>query len=139
MASDGEGANGLYTENLLKEIAVPEARVEDAFKRVRLQVRRRTNDRQIPWESTSLEDDFWFVPPKELKKVSDAEAAREFEAELAIWENIKAANEPAPIEDYLRRYPSGRFSELAQLLQFTSNGGSNLHWLAIFIMPQTAH
>ena len=48
-------------------------------------------------------------------KVSDAEAAREFEAELAIWESIKEATAPAPIEEYLRRYPSGRFSELAQL------------------------
>jgi uncharacterized caspase-like protein len=115
VASDGDGANGLYTENLLREMRVPDAKIEDVFKRVRLNVRRRTNGQQIPWESTSLEEDFWFVPPKELKKVSDAEAVREFEAELAIWEKIKEANEPAPVEDYLRRYPSGRFSELAQL------------------------
>ena len=115
VASDGEGANGLYTENLLREMRVPDAKIEDVFKRVRLNVRRRTNGQQIPWESTSLEEDFWFVPPQELKKVSEAEAAREFETELVIWEKIKEATEPAPIEDYLRRYPSGRFSELALL------------------------
>ena len=113
VASDGEGAHGLYTENLLREMRVPDAKIEDVFKRVRLNVRRRTNGQQIPWESTSLEEDFWFVPPQELKKVSEAEAAREFETELVIWEKIKEATEPAPIEDYLRRYPSGRFSELA--------------------------
>lgn len=94
---------------------VPEAKLEDVFKRVRLGVRRRTNGQQIPWESTSLEDDFWFVPPKELKRLSEAEAAREFEVELAIWEKIKASKEPGPLEDYLRKYPSGRFSELAML------------------------
>ena len=115
VASDGAGANGLYTENLLREMRVQDAKIEDVFKRVRLNVRRRTNGQQIPWESTSLEEDFWFVPPKELKKVSDAEAAREFEAELAIWESIKAATDRAPLEDYLLRYPSGRFAELAQL------------------------
>lgn len=115
VASDGEGANGLYTENLLREMRVPDAKIEDVFKRVRLNVRRHTNGRQIPWESTSLEEDFWFVPPKEIKRLSEAEAARAFEAELAVWESVKAANEAGPIEDYLRRYPSGRFSELAQL------------------------
>ncbi len=114
VASDGEGANGLYTENLLREMKEPEAKIEDVFKRVRLNVRRRTKGQQIPWESTSLEEDFWFVPPKELKRISEAEAAREFEVELAIWEKIKTAKVPEPLEDYLRRYPGGRFSELAQ-------------------------
>ena len=71
VASDGEGANGLYTENLLREIKVPEAKIEDVFKRVRLGVRRKSNGAQIPWESTSLEEDFWFLPPAELKKLSD--------------------------------------------------------------------
>jgi uncharacterized caspase-like protein len=114
VASDGEGANGLYTENLLREMRVPDAKIEDVFKRVRLHVRRSTNGQQIPWESTSLEEDFYFVPPAELKKVSDAEAARAFELELALWESIKHSNEPGPLEDYLRRYPGGKFSELAQ-------------------------
>ena len=73
VASDGDGANGLYTENLLREIKVPEAKIEDVFKRVRLGVRRKSNGAQIPWESTSLEEDFWFLPPKSLKAATDAE------------------------------------------------------------------
>lgn len=115
VASDGDGANGLYTENLLREMKVPEAKIEDVFKRVRLGVRRKTNGAQIPWESTSLEDDFWFLPPKELKPASDTEKEKQFDAELALWEKIAGLKEAAPFEDYLRRYPSGRFSELAQL------------------------
>src|SRR5258706_992659 len=81
VASDGEGANGLYTENLLREIKVPEAKIEDVFKRVRLGVRRKTNGAQIPWESTSLEEDFWFQPPKELKKLSESEKEKKFKEE----------------------------------------------------------
>ncbi len=115
VASDGEGANGLYTEHLLKEIVVPEVKVEDVFKRVRLNVRRRTNGQQVPWENTSLEEDFYFIPPKELKRISELVAVQLFEQELALWESIKISKEPRPFEDYLRRYPSGRFSELAQL------------------------
>ena len=85
------------------------------FKRVRLSVRRGSNGLQIPWESTSLEEDFWFVPPKALKKLADAEIVREFKIVLDLWEKIKAATQLDPLEDFLRRYPNGRFSELAQL------------------------
>ena len=42
-ASDGAGVNGLFTEILLKEIRVPDAKLEDVFKRVRLQVRAKSN------------------------------------------------------------------------------------------------
>ena len=55
---------------------VPEAKIEDVFKRVRLTVRRRSNGQQIPWESTSLEEDFWFIPPKEALRLAREEAER---------------------------------------------------------------
>jgi hypothetical protein len=114
-ADDGEGANGLYTENLLREMRVRETKIEDVFKRVRLNVRRASNGRQIPWESTSLEEDFYFFPPAEIRKLGEDEARARFEAELAEYERIQEADEAPPLEDYLRRYPSGRFSELVQL------------------------
>ncbi len=115
VASVGSGSNGLYTEYLLRELKTSEAKIEDVFKRVRLAVRRRSNGEQIPWKSTSLEEDFYFHSPKVISEISDEEATRRFEQELAIWERIKAAAEPGPLEDYLRRYPSGIFSEVAQL------------------------
>lgn len=173
LASDGDGANGLYTEQLLREIKVPEAKIEDVFKRVRLTVRRRSNGQQIPWESTSLEEDFWFIPPKDelrhaqeeaerirraqeaerlrqeriakaqrdeaerlrreaeaerlrqgererqrreqLERAREEDADRLYQAELDLWERVRDAKRPGPIEDYLRRYPSGNFAELAQL------------------------
>ena len=31
VASDGDGANGLYTENLLRQMTVPDAKIEDVF------------------------------------------------------------------------------------------------------------
>lgn len=62
VAEDGDSitGNGLYTSYLLKELQKPAARIEDVFKRVRLQVRQSSKGRQVPWESTSLEEDFYF-------------------------------------------------------------------------------
>jgi uncharacterized caspase-like protein len=114
-ADDGQGENGLYTQNLLREMQVREAKIEDVFKRVRLGVRRASNGAQVPWESTSLEEDFYFLPPEQLRKRSQEEEEREFMEEAALFEKARQAKEPAAIETYLRRYPSGRFAELAQL------------------------
>jgi hypothetical protein len=115
-AIDGVGGeHGLYTEYLLREIKVPEARIEDVFKRVRLSVRLRSKGLQLPWESTSLEDDFWFIPPREVRQLAEAERERAFQQELALWEKIRNATAPEPLEDYLKRYPGGQFAELAQL------------------------
>lgn len=115
-ASDGSGVNGLYTEHLLHEISAPDTRIEDVFKRVRLAVRRRSNGQQIPWESTSLEEDFYLRPSPATGTLPDPKGTQRYEEELVLWGRLRADADPAAFEDCLRRYPpSGLFSELAQL------------------------
>jgi hypothetical protein len=79
VAEDGDekSGNGLYTQFLLQELKRPTAKIEDVFKRVRLNVRKQSQGRQIPWESTSLEDDFFFndgvkytIKPEELVRMA---------------------------------------------------------------------
>ena len=114
-ASDGEGANGLFTENLLREMRVPGAKLEDVFKRVRLQVRLKSNGKQIPWESTSLEEDFYFsLNPEQLRKISNDQKASAFAEELSIWTAIKESTSVDSLLTYLIRFPNGNFSQLAQ-------------------------
>ena len=72
VALDSLGSNGLYTENLVREFGVQGVRLKDAFKRVRLSVRMASNGAQIPWESTSLEEDV-FVFPTEKVKLTEAQ------------------------------------------------------------------
>ena len=67
VASDGQGENGLYTQHLLQSMRNPGVKIEDVFKRVRASVRRDSKGKQIPWESTSLEGDFVFVPKPPVK------------------------------------------------------------------------
>ncbi len=93
VASDGSGAHGLYTQHLLEAMITPGAKVEDVFKHVRANVRRDSQGKQIPWESTSLEGDFYFkvVPPAAPVRTASAEPASPANAQTA-------AAELAPIE-----------------------------------------
>jgi len=59
-AADGGGRNGLYTQNLVRQMAKTGAPIEDVFQSVRAAVRAESKGMQIPWESTSLEARFAF-------------------------------------------------------------------------------
>ena len=63
LAKDGSGANSIYTRYLVEKLALPAVPVEQVFKEVRIAVTHDTQDKQIPWESSSLMGDFYFVPP----------------------------------------------------------------------------
>jgi|GEM_PF-3424319 len=63
VAEDGEGRNSPYTHALVRSMQIPGMKVEDVFKRVRIEVLERTSKRQLPWESSSLIGDFYFTGP----------------------------------------------------------------------------
>ncbi len=114
VALDGAvgASNGLYTAYLLKELAKRGAPIEDAFKRTRLNVRLASNGTQIPWESTSLEDDLYLFPG-EVKKLSDRELDAALDAELRAWNKIKDSADALVVAEFVREYPSGNVSEIA--------------------------
>jgi hypothetical protein len=60
VAADGTGNNGLYTQEILKAIVVPNTPIEDIFKEVRRNVYKLSNQQQTPWENSSIFDDFYF-------------------------------------------------------------------------------
>ena len=62
--SGGTGRNGVYTSFLLRHMREPGQKVEEILKRVRADVVRATKDKQVPWESSSLIGDFYFVLPQ---------------------------------------------------------------------------
>ena len=61
VAADGEGSNGLYTQEFVKILSIPNMKIEDVFKKVRTQVKTISKGTQIPWENSSIEGDFYFV------------------------------------------------------------------------------
>lgn len=58
-ASDGNGTNGLYTEELVKQMTIPQP-IESVFKKTRVEVEKKSNYTQSPQEWTMLKGDFWF-------------------------------------------------------------------------------
>ncbi len=116
VADDGSAAdgNGLYTRFLLQELPRQDARIEDVFKRVRLQVRMASQGRQIPWESTSLEDDFVFATGQKAEAPGAMRREAEFDAEKTEWDRNKDSPRAEDFYAFLQRYPNGRISELAQ-------------------------
>jgi hypothetical protein len=69
-AADGIHRNGLYTSQLLDYILTPGLPVETLLKKVRVGVIKDSDGKQVPWESSSLTDDFFFVDrtPKPILK-----------------------------------------------------------------------
>lgn len=59
-ASDGDGENGLYTQELIKALRRPGLTVEQVFKEVRINVINLSKSSQTPWENSSLLGDFYF-------------------------------------------------------------------------------
>jgi uncharacterized caspase-like protein len=112
-ADSGGGANSLYAANFAQHLLTPGLPVEHVFKRVREAVVRATAQAQVPWESSSLQGEFAFVPGTTTSAQSnspDVEAA----GELAFWNSIQAAQRADEYRAYLRQYPNGRFAALAQ-------------------------
>ncbi len=86
----GRSANGLFTQYLVREIERPGLKVEDVLKRVRGFVRAASNGRQIPWENTSLEGDFYFYPPVAVDTAA-VERERQRQQEEAIQQAVASA------------------------------------------------
>lgn len=114
VASDGAGENSLYTENLVRELSQRATRIEDALKRVRLNVRLASRGEQIPWETTSLEGDV-FLFNEGQKKLTEAELIKLVETDINEWSRIKTSNKLEDWVGYLRTFPNGRFAEIAQM------------------------
>ncbi len=72
VAADGEGGNSPYTLALAEMIKRPGLAIEQTFKGARNLVwkwTQKSGKAQIPWESTSLTGDFYFVPLGSGKEV----------------------------------------------------------------------
>lgn len=112
VAADGEGTHGLYTDELLKALRVPGLKIEEVFKRVRVEVSRRSNGAQTPWESSSLTGDL--VVNVTVQAAPAAAVPATADRDALFWATIKDSRDRADFEAYLKQFPDGTFADLAR-------------------------
>jgi hypothetical protein len=115
VAADGDGANGLYTEELLKALRVPGLKVEEVFKQVRVGVASRSKGAQTPWESSSLTGDLVVNVTVNVTTAALPSPAPAADREALFWRSIKDSTDPGAFEAYLAQYPQGVFAGLARV------------------------
>ena len=93
VAGDGDGRNSPYTESLLKHMATPHLPIEQVFKKVRQELNKKTNSRQIPWELSSLSGDFIFNSGKLQQQILPADADKADQENNLAEERRKLAEE----------------------------------------------
>ena len=110
-ASDGEGTNGLYTEELTKHLLSPGLSIEQVFKRTRASVMVRSAGAQIPAEYSRLVGEDIFLagplPPKPAEEPIPKAQPVPIPT-LAEVNKLAAIGDAARCIDALRRYTRGR-------------------------------
>ncbi len=114
----------------------PALSIEEVFKRVRAAVKDKTQGKQIPWESSSLIGDFYFVASSETiaRSQSPVSAVDPTAIELSFWETIKKSHNPEDFRAYLQQYPNGRFAALARIraeVESSTDSSRSVLWEAI--------
>ena len=113
VAADGSGENSPYTEALSKALLTPGLTVERVFKEVRNSVVAATNNRQVPWEASSLTGGDYYFNAKPVEVAATAPTLLSTSPELLVWNSIKDSSDPATFRGYLKQYPSGLFAAIA--------------------------
>ena len=119
VAADGEGDNGLFTEKLLQHMITPGLRLEEVFKRVRADVQQDSSNKQVPWDSSSVTGDFFFVPAEGVTTTVTTESASNQDFAAQAWDVIKDSEDPAILEEFIKMFPDTPQRNLAKLKLMT--------------------
>jgi uncharacterized caspase-like protein len=112
-ALDGDGRNSPYAEALVRHmLGAQEDDISSILIKVRNDVVKATQRRQVPWEHSALTSRFYFSPPKPPASRSPT---FEQQIEISFWESVKASKNPEALQTYLDRFPNGQFASLARV------------------------
>jgi hypothetical protein len=70
--SDNGSDHSLFVQELLKEIRVPDLMAEETLNRTRVGVTRASRSEQVPWISSSMAEDFSFIPGSGARPASSS-------------------------------------------------------------------
>ena len=118
VADDGLGRNSPFTSALLKFTGQPGLEIQQMLRKVRAEVIRATDERQVPWDHSSLTGDVYLIKPA-AGADTDAEAIKGLELsdsqiQLQIWNDAKGSESIPILQSYIEQFPFGPFVPAAQ-------------------------
>jgi Caspase domain len=114
-AADGHGRNSPFTASLLRHLPTPGLEVSVMLKEVAADVRKDTNNAQRPQQLSDMSKTFFFVKGAPEAAPPPVPAEPGDPVDVAFWQSASVANECESIRAYLRRFPAGRFVDLAEI------------------------
>ncbi len=122
VALDGKGDHSPFTAALLTHIETPGLSISDMMIAVRNDVLNATQNKQRPWDNSSLTKPFYFMPAAAVVALESVEPAASgnvastpaVDKEVVFWQSIQNSNSPAQFQAYLDQYPDGTFAPLAR-------------------------
>jgi peptidoglycan hydrolase-like protein with peptidoglycan-binding domain len=122
VALDGNGTHSPFTAALLAHMESPGLSISDMMIEVRNDVLVATQQKQRPWDSSSLTSPFYFRPADAVATAETASpassgnggAVQAVDKEVVFWQSIQNSNSPAQFQAYLDEYPNGTFAPLAR-------------------------
>jgi formylglycine-generating enzyme required for sulfatase activity len=109
-ASDNAGGqNGLFTGALVSYLRQPGYSLDDVFNQVRQRVSEQSADRQIPWSTSSVVGNFYFVggPPAVVSAKLDAAAE--------AWALIRNSDRAEDFDDFVTSFPNSDLAGAARM------------------------
>jgi peptidoglycan hydrolase-like protein with peptidoglycan-binding domain len=122
VALDGDGSHSPFTAALLAHMESPGVSISDMMIEVRNDVLVATQQKQRPWDTSSLTSPFYFRPLDAVattqtvapESSGSAGSAPAVDKEVVFWQSIQNSNSPGQFQAYLDQYPNGTFAPLAR-------------------------
>ena len=106
-AADGNGNNGLYTEQLLKLLDKPNLPVDQMIKRASKAVIEVSGGKQVPEMSVQLYDDFYLV--QQSSNPQGGAVVSNMAADDTLWYSIKDSSKATDFERYIKEFSTGQY------------------------------
>jgi len=122
VALDGNGSHSPFTAALLAHMETPGLSISDLMIEVRNDVLTATQNKQRPWDNSSLTRPFYFTPAVAVATAETGSStssgssvpAQAVDKEVVFWQSIQNSNSAAQFQAYLDQYPNGTFAALAR-------------------------
>ena len=109
---EGEG-NGIFIQTLVKNMSSTNISVETLLKTVRSEVMQATDDKQVPWDSSTLTERFILVKDFAPGANQSNQELRDRAADL-FWESIVSKPDLTNLEEFLSRFETSKHATQAK-------------------------